>query len=282
MKKIKDIIASRANRLTLILVVVVAAVLIIGIFAYTRLIAGRDNNQIVGEEVDLNFDPEGPYAVLYPRNDGNALVLNIKRTSSYDSITYELAYSSEGIDRGVTGEINTQEKKGEYEQEVLFGTCSRNVCKYDPDVENGTLTLHIRKGNQAYRMITQWHLQKPVETNGKLVSGDEHFTYTINPKHPGLSLMKYTIINDLTGAPKLPNNQQVTGKVYAVNTPVSVSLPEGSVSAELADKPSEDSKIYQYQDRDNSWKELDSKISGSTFTSPASSGGIFTVMSPIK
>jgi hypothetical protein len=92
--------------------------------------------------------------VLTPRKDGNAMNVNIKRVASYDSISYELAYTSEGIDRGVVGTINTADKKPEYDQEVLFGTCSKNVCKYDTGVENGTLVLHIKKGSEAYRMTT--------------------------------------------------------------------------------------------------------------------------------
>ena len=66
-------------------------------------------NQVT-EEVDITFDSEGPYALLIPRRDGNALILNLKRTSSYDKITYELAYNAEEIDRGVMGEVKTDEK----------------------------------------------------------------------------------------------------------------------------------------------------------------------------
>src|SRR3989344_1764098 len=51
------------------------------------------NNTLI-EEVDLVFDAQGPYAQLFPRRDGNALILNIKRTSSYDSISYDLSYTS--------------------------------------------------------------------------------------------------------------------------------------------------------------------------------------------
>ena len=151
------------------------------------------------EEININFDPLGPYALLFPRRDGNALVLNIKRTGSYDQIKYELSYNSEGIDRGATGEINTKDKKSEYEQEILFGACSTGgKCVFDKGVENGTLTLRIRKGNEAYRVITQWHLQKPDVALGVLTSGDNHFSYSIDPKSADLSLTMFSISNDLS------------------------------------------------------------------------------------
>ncbi len=249
-------------------------------------------------EVDLPFDAEGPYALLSPRRDGNALLLNLKRTASYDSISYELAYTSkqdqtvvqgnnsgdeEGsgsgtIDRGVVGEIDTKEKKGEYSQEILFGTCSKNVCKYDTGVENGTLTLHIKKGNTAYKMATQWHIQAPDVALGNLTSGDGHLVYKVNADRQALSNVGFTIINDLTGVPKLPDGKKVLGKVYALNVPIAKTLPGGDVSLELADNPPADAKLMRYDDSKGSWVDLNAKLSGSKFSGKADGAGIFAVL----
>ncbi len=255
------------------------------------------------QEVDLSFDPEGPFAMLYPRRDGNALVLNLQRTGSYESISYELAYTSthdetvvkgnrvsdEGdsstsgfIDRGVKGTIDTKEKKGEYEQEILFGTCSKNVCKYDKGVENGTLTLHIRKGNQAFRMITQWHLQKPDVALGSLSSGDGHLIYKLEGDRQALSNIGFSIINDLTGVPKLPSGKAVTGKVYSLNVPIAKELNGGSVSLELAENPSVQDKLDRYNGSKSVWQELDTKIEGSKLSAKADGAGIFAVLTSPK
>ncbi len=150
--KLKQLLST--HKTTLILIGVVFILGILGYVGWQKF--ATQTGQV--EEVDLAFDAEGPYALLFPRRDGNALILNIKRTSSYDEISYDLAYTStpnetkligtkvldegEGqikgsIDRGVSGVINTKDKKGEYEQEILFGSCSKNVCKYDKGVENG-------------------------------------------------------------------------------------------------------------------------------------------------
>lgn len=268
-----------SNKLNLILIGIVVLLIVGGFFAYQRFAASKASQEVV-EEIDLPFDPEGPYALLLPRRDGNALLLNIKRTASYDEISYELAYSAEGIDRGVMGSIDTKSRKGEYEQEILFGTCSKNVCKYDKDVENGTLTLRIRKGNQAYRMITQWHLQKPDIALGVLTSGDNHLTYRIGSSGGDLSLLKFTIINDLSGAPKLPDGKTVVGKVYGINTPEAKSLPGGSVTIELAENPPSESKIARFDEIKNKWVEFETKTSGSTLTSTTDGGGVFTVLTP--
>lgn len=265
---------------TLFLIALIMVFFVGGLFVYQKIFSRSQIEQPVNE-VDLNFDPEGPYALLFPRRDGNALVLNLKRTASYDKITYELAYNAEGIDRGVMGEINTKEKKGEYEQEILFGTCSKNVCKYDKGVENGTLTLHILKDDQAYRMITQWHLQQPDLALGNLTSGDSHLSYKIGSKDSELSLVKYTIINELTGAPKLPTDKAVVGKVYAINTPIAKTLPKGVVTIELVEDPPPGSRIARYSERENRWVLMDTKVDGSKLTANVDGAGVVTVLSPV-
>ncbi len=280
------------HKVTVILIASLALLIAGGFIAFQKFTA----QETALEEIDLFFDPEGPYAQLFPRRDGNALILNLKRTASYDSITYELAYTSkveevkvtggkteEGeapisgvIDRGVQGTIETSGKKGEYEQEILFGTCSKNVCKYDKGVENGTLTLHIKKGNKAFKMITQWHLQKPDVALGVLTSGDGHLVYKITADRQVLANVSFFIINDLTGVPKLPSGKGVLGKVYALNVPIAKQLPGGDVTFELAENPPADAKLYHHDG--SNWKELDTKVEGSKLFSEASDGGIFAVL----
>lgn len=284
-----------SHKVTVILGVVLILLGIGGWVVYDKFIS---SSQVTAEEVDLIFDPEGPYALLFPRRDGNALILNLKRTASYDVISYELAYTSqidekvvigtkqeEGesekggvIDRGVVGTIDTQDRKGEYEQEILFGTCSKNVCKYDKGVENGTLTLHIKKGNKAFRMITQWHLQKPDVALGNLTSGDGHLSYKVDGEREQLTVVGFSIINDLTGVPKLPSGKEVLGKVYSLNVPIAKELPSGDVSLDLAENPPSEAKLYHFDFSKDEWNELETKIEGSKLSAKASGAGIFTVL----
>lgn len=294
MERLKNFLSAHK---TIVLIVIL---ILLGILGYSgfQKISSQQAGPVI--EVDLAFDGEGPYALLFPRRDGNAVVLNIKRTSSYDSISYDLAYISnaletaisgtkvldegEGessggsIDRGVSGTIETKEKKGEYEQEILFGTCSKNVCKYDKGVENGTLTLHIKKGKLAYRMITQWHLQKPDVALGVLTSGDGHFHYKIDADRTVLSNAGFSIVNDLTGVPKLPSGKIVTGKVYSLNAPIAKELPAGDVTLELAENPSSEAKLYKFNGSKSEWEELETKVDGSKFQGKASGAGIFAVL----
>ncbi|MBI3103811.1 hypothetical protein HYZ05_02640 [Candidatus Daviesbacteria bacterium] len=306
MEKLKALLT--VHKTTVILVTVVIALLFGGFQIYQKFFV---SNAPV-EEVDLPFDAEGPYALLYPRKDGHALILNVKRTSSYEAISYELAYTSKSgevaveggrvrenreeqedlgngdvVDRGVQGIIETKDKKGEYEQEILFGTCSKNVCKYDQGVANGTLTLHIVRASsggkkKAYRMITQWHLEQPDVALGKLTSLDNHFTYRTEAKRADLANVAFTIINDLTGVPKLPSGKEVLGKVYSLNVPIAKNLGEGQVSVELVENPPADAKIYRFYESTNKWQELITKIDGSKLSAQANGAGIFAVLTSQK
>lgn len=308
MEKIKIWLFS--HKITAILAVILILLGVLGLWGMQKL-----TSKPIFVEVDLPFDAEGPYALLFPRKDGHAIILNIKRTSSYDAISYDLAYTStpdetivagnkqsfpsadaerkitdegEGeqvggtIDRGVSGTIATKDKKGEYEQEILFGTCSKNVCKYDKGVENGTLTLHIKKGNKAYRIITQWHLQQPDVALGALTSLDGHFSYQVDADREILSNVGYSIINDLTGVPKLPLGKEVLGKVYALSVPIAKALPTGKVTIELAQNPPADAKIFRYNESESGWEELDTKINGSKLTTASNGAGIFAVLTSKK
>lgn len=289
------------HKTTVILVLALFLVGVLGYLGWQKFIALKGSPV---EEVDLSFDAEGPYALLFPRRDGNALVLNIKRTNSYDSISYDLAYTSKtdettvrgakildegenedgggSIDRGVSGTIDIKQKKGEYEQEILFGTCSKNVCKYDKGVENGTLTLHIRKENKAYKVTTLWHLQRPDVALGILTSGDAHLKYMVDADRQALSNVGFAITGDLTGVPKLPSGKEVVGKVYSLNVPIAKELPEGQVSLELAQSPSSDTKLYRYNQSKSEWEALDTKTEGSKLSAKANGGGIFAVLTSKK
>lgn len=295
MERLKQVLA--VHKTTVILVGVIIILGILGYFGWQKFTSPSGPV----EEVNLAFDAEGPFALLYPRRDGNALILNLKRTASYEAITYELAYTSKNeevamegskvkkvedgeqavggaIDRGVAGTIDTKDKKGEYEQEILFGTCSKNVCKYDKGVENGTLTLHVRKGKRAFRMVTQWHLQKPDVALGNLTSGDSHMTYTVNADRQALSNVGFSIINDLGGVPRLPNGKEVLGKVYALNVPIAKDLMVGEVSLELAENSPAEAKLYRYNQSKSEWEQLDTKIEGAKLSAKANGAGIFAVL----
>ena len=59
-------------------------------------------------------------------------------------------------------------------------------------------------------------------------------------------------------------------------------MKEGDVTIEMAETPPADAKIFRYNESENKWEELDTKISGSTLLAKASGAGIFAVLSSKK
>lgn len=281
------------SKTTLVLIFVFVVIFLVAGFFLFRFL---NKPQEIEENINISFNPDGPYALLLPRRDGNAINLNIKRVSSFEDITYELSYQSEGIDRGVQGKVTTQDKKNEYTQEILFGTCSKGDsfstrhCVFDKNVENGTLVLSITQKsetksffkrtiiNKIYKVITSWHLQRPDITLGEVVSADNHFKFKTDVVEQKLVAVGFTIINDLTGLPKLPEGKKVLGKVYTLNIPIAREMPSGSVSLEIIDPPPPSSKIGYYKEENNQWKLLDTAINNNILTAKADGAGIFAVL----
>lgn len=272
----------KKDKLTFGLIAGLILIIILGFVGYNRFLASKTPEIL--EEIDLGFDLEGPYALLLPRRDGNAINLNIKRVSSYDEITYELAYQSEGIDRGVQGTIDTGNKSNEYNQEILFGTCSKGDtfstrhCVFDKNVENGTLILKIKKDNVIYKMNTAWHLQRPDIALGNILSADGHFKFKTKASNQDLAVVGYTIVNELTGAPKIPAGKEILGKVYALNIPLAKIFPEGEINLELSETPPVGAVIAKFVEAENEWEILDTIVNKSTLEARSSGSGIFAIL----
>lgn len=295
MKEIKKFLSNKINLgLTIALILILTG---IG-FALNKFFQVNPAN-LPTEEIDLSFNPEGAYAILEPRRDGNAINLNIFRVASYESINYELSYQSAGstadegigiVDRGVQGTIGSGDKKSEYRQEILFGTCSKGDttsplhCVFDKNVENGTLILNIKKPyekgdktNVYYKMVTAWHLQEPDVALGLITSADNHFQYKTDAPEDELALVGFTIVNDLTGAPKLPQGKKVLGKVYAMTLPTAKAFPAGDLTIELINNPPSEAQIARFNEAANSWDLLETKIDGAKLTAEAPGAGVFAV-----
>lgn len=73
------------------------------------------------------------------RGDRKALIVNFSNLSSASSVTYELSYTTEGIPQGVMGSLMPDSPTTQ--REVLFGTCSKNVCRYHRNIKGMKLQV---------------------------------------------------------------------------------------------------------------------------------------------
>jgi len=103
-------------------------------------------------EIKALATEELPTISLTAKNDGRELVLGIKTKQNFAALAkveYELIYYLEdGLSRGAMGEIELT--NGEGEKEILLGTCSRDVCRYDEGVTGGKVIVTLAKENRLH------------------------------------------------------------------------------------------------------------------------------------
>lgn len=77
--------------------------------------------------------------------------MSLSGLNNASSVSYSLSYNANGIPQGVMGTIKPKSSKTET-RELLFGTCSKNVCRYHTNISNAKLTITSKlKSGQTTR-----------------------------------------------------------------------------------------------------------------------------------
>lgn len=209
---------------------------------------------------------ERPYVTLTPRADGKEFTLEISRIKNAKTIEYELVYLAKGLSRGVVGSINLQGET-EISRDLLLGTCSRNVCKYDEGVEEGTLTLRFRGADGVRKFISDFRLQ---EGDEELSSTDGKF------KLEGQFLTDvFYITMSTVGLPE-EIEEEVIGGPYGVFGSGSTKIRDVELTLELAEEIS-GAKLYSWSG--GVWQEEDFEIEGKTLSASVNSLATFIAVS---
>jgi len=185
---------------------------------------------------------ERPYVTLTPRVDGREMTLSISQIKNADSIEYELVYLSNDLSRGVIGTIHLNSNEKNISRNLLLGTCSRNVCKYDENVTEGTLTLRFRDSDGVRKFITDFHLQQGDEI---LSSKDGHFQVEgkFSPTVFYLTMSTMGLPEEIEG--------QTASEIYGVFTVGNKTIKNGVVTLALVEESptaslySWDGKVWQ-------------------------------------
>ncbi len=69
------------------------------------------------------------------RYDKRALIVNFANLQNATDVSYALTYNTSVQQEGVMGSLNL-DGSSNTSQEFLFGTCSKNVCKYHTGISN--------------------------------------------------------------------------------------------------------------------------------------------------
>lgn len=74
------------------------------------------------------------------RRDRQALNVYFSNLQNAQSVSYMLIYRTNGQEEGAGGSVNPA-LGNTANRELLFGTCSKNVCRYHPNLSNMTFEV---------------------------------------------------------------------------------------------------------------------------------------------
>jgi len=256
------------KNLTIVLIAVAVILIIGGIF----LIKGKNKNQTADEnqqdqkktlETPLE---DRPYVALIPRTDGKEFTLEISRIKNAKTIEYELVYESQGLSRGVIGSVEISSGETEVSRKLLLGSCSKDVCKYDEGVEQGSLTLRFRGTEGTRKFEASFHLQ---QGNKELTSVDQNFKLSGKFAATTFYLTMPTI-----GLPEKVENKVISDS-YGVFTAGSNTVKGSTLTLVLSESPTA-AKLFLF-DSGKSTEQSGFKIEGQNLTATVDSLGTFFV-----
>ena len=83
------------------------------------------------------------------RADRRALIVYFSNLQNAKSVSYALTYNTSTQPEGAIGSLNLSGSSAS--QELLFGTCSKNVCRYHTGINNARLEVsYTTKSGKKY------------------------------------------------------------------------------------------------------------------------------------
>ncbi|KKP95599.1 MAG: hypothetical protein US77_C0001G0022 [Microgenomates group bacterium GW2011_GWC1_38_14] len=158
MEKLKD------RRIQLGLAIGAVAVLLIGLFLFTRSNNRASQapipNQFSTEELP-KLSPEDIGMVVTVRSDKRAVMFELKKARDIKHVDYEIRYNhlveGEQVEEGILGVMNIAEDGITKTDFRTFGTCSA-TCRYDIGVSDVMIILRVTKTDGK-----QYQVEKSVE-----------------------------------------------------------------------------------------------------------------------
>jgi hypothetical protein len=254
-----------------ILILAMAGLGVGGYFLLTRDKPEAETTEIPEQEGKLIETPleERPYVTLVPRADGKEFKMTISRIQNAKTIEYEMVYLASGLSRGVVGSVKPKAGESRVTRDLLLGTCSRDVCKYDEGVTEGTLTLRFRSAEGVRKFTADFHLQQGDEV---LTSKDD--LLTLEGKIPSST---YYITMSTIGLPGEVKGEVLAGP-YGVFSAGSQTLKNGQASLSL-EGDAESATLYFWGGK--AWEEVeDSELEEGALSASTTSLGTFVAVSP--
>jgi len=91
----------------------------------------------------VNVVSSGVSSSVRFRSDRRAVIISLANLNKAISVTYSLTYTGSGIAQGAQGTVSPAGENSAT-RELLFGTCSKNVCTYHTNIINARLEIRSK------------------------------------------------------------------------------------------------------------------------------------------
>lgn len=120
---------------------IIPAVAVLLIFFYPQGAEAKLLPQARGKTVSAPIKSSGSGISISPRlrSDRKALTISFGNLQNATSVSYTLTYQTNGQQEGAGGTISSAGSSAT--RELLFGTCSKNVCRYHTNITNAKLEV---------------------------------------------------------------------------------------------------------------------------------------------
>jgi signal peptidase len=88
-----------------------------------------------------------PELDFYLEKEKAAVGFRAVNISQYKSLDYQVLYQTDGIEKGIDGQITLQGENEVGKSGLLLGTCSQDVCVYDQKITKIDLNVKLREEN---------------------------------------------------------------------------------------------------------------------------------------
>lgn len=204
----------------------------------------------------LEFSMNNPLVLMYPRSDGRAVSVEISKLEGISTVSYEMIYQTKTQQEGTLGTpITIKPGETSIKRELLFGTCSKNVCRYHEGVENGSISIRFSKTGKP---SDEWRADFKLETTAagkKLASMDDNFYLEMS----GAPKSLYVITAPVSSLPSLIEGKTVIGQPYGVFPASPLKMKNMTVSIKVKD-PDLSMKIYGWNDDKLEWINYDGEV----------------------
>lgn len=184
------------------------------------------------EEINKIEIQDRPFVTLTPRADGKEVTLTIDRVKNADTVEYEMEYQAAELIQGVFGTIDFDEEKLPVTKDLLFGSCSKDKCRYDEGVSGGSLTMRFDGGTTPYALKTDFNLQQMFDRQGKFTSRDSKATLDVGKS--GLANNTFVIISGAMGLPAEIEGEIIAGP-YSFLATTSLALKSAALTIQVKD-----------------------------------------------